>query len=72
MHHTFLITYFEIQYLGILHFTETFCFINISDFCVFFDKIPEMYIHSAFIIHLAQERDQWQALVNAVMNLQVP
>jgi hypothetical protein len=23
-------------------------------------------------IHLAQDRDQWQALVNTVMNLQVP
>jgi hypothetical protein len=23
-------------------------------------------------IHLAQERDQWQALVNRVINLQVP
>jgi hypothetical protein len=23
-------------------------------------------------IHLAQDRDQWQALVNIVMNLQVP
>jgi hypothetical protein len=23
-------------------------------------------------IHLAQDRDQWQALVNMVMNLQVP
>jgi hypothetical protein len=23
-------------------------------------------------IHLAQDRDQWQAVVNTVMNLQVP
>jgi hypothetical protein len=23
-------------------------------------------------IHLAQDRDQWQAIVNVVMNLQVP
>jgi hypothetical protein len=23
-------------------------------------------------IHLAQERDQWRAVVNTVMNLQVP
>jgi hypothetical protein len=23
-------------------------------------------------IHLAQDRDRWQALLNAVMNLQVP
>jgi hypothetical protein len=23
-------------------------------------------------IHLAQDKDQWQALVNMVMNLQVP
>jgi len=23
-------------------------------------------------VHLAQDRDQWQALVNTVMNLQVP
>jgi hypothetical protein len=23
-------------------------------------------------IHLAQDRDQWQALVNMIMNLQVP
>jgi hypothetical protein len=28
--------------------------------------------HIKHIIHLAQERDQWQAVVNMAMNLQVP
>jgi len=72
MHHILLLAYFEIQYLWILPFSERLGLFNISDFCLFFDKIPERYIQSAFIIDLAQLRDQWQALVKSVMTLQVP
>jgi hypothetical protein len=34
--------------------------------------LGEKGLQGVYWIHLVQERDQWQALVNTVMNLQVP
>jgi hypothetical protein len=34
--------------------------------------LREIVCEGVYWIHLAQDRDQWQALVNTVMNFQVP
>jgi hypothetical protein len=64
----FILTYIQLKVFNILIYTNNFWFLSAHTKI----DLREIGCDGMDWIDLAQDRDQWRALVNTVMNLRVP